>query len=126
MNRLREACDRWLDDARRKLASGRLTDADLDALGRILDDGPGAARQRLLYLHANGPSVHAKVIGMALHEPIEGWRELAGDRDDWPYNKVHDAILDGWQIIHFPQQLAPFDDREVDMVGYEFIAQKWA
>jgi hypothetical protein len=27
-------------------------------------------------------------------------------------------------VIHFPQQMAPFDDRELDYAGYEFILQK--
>ncbi|MAE64047.1 MAG: hypothetical protein CMJ18_07205 [Phycisphaeraceae bacterium] len=126
MNRLKQHCERWLETARRKLEAGGLGGADLDALGRILDDAPPGCRQRLLYLHANGPSLHAKIIGMALHEPVKGGRELAGQRDEWPYDTVHDAILDGWQIVHFPQQLAPFDDREVDMIGFEFIGQKWS
>ena len=37
---------------------------------------------------------------------------------------MHDAVLDGWQVVHFPQQLAPFDDREIDVLGYEFVLQK--
>ena len=32
--------------------------------------------------------------------------------------------LDGWQVIQFPNQLAPFDDREIDILGYEFILQQ--
>lgn len=82
-------------------------------------------KQRLLYLHATTPSIRSKVIGMALHEPIAGSiTELDPHPQTWPYNSVHDAILDQWRVIHFPNQLAPFDDREIDVLGYEFILEK--
>ena len=36
-------------------------------------------------------------------EPTEGYRaEIVAEREDWPYNSVHDALVDGWQIIQFP------------------------
>ena len=41
-----------------------------------------------------------------------------------PYLNVHDAIVDGWRVVHFPQQRAPFDDREIDVLGQEFILEK--
>jgi hypothetical protein len=88
---------------------------------------PGAKRlrQRLLYLHAATPSIRSRVIGMALHEPVPGSiTEITPEEPEWPYSTVHDAVLDGWQVIHFPQQLAPFDDREIDILGYEFVLQK--
>lgn len=82
-------------------------------------------RQRLLYLHAATPSIRSKVIGMALHEPVRGSiTELSGQPQAWPYATVHDAIIDEWQVIQFPVQLAPFDDREIDILGFEFILQK--
>jgi hypothetical protein len=82
-------------------------------------------RQRVLYLHAATPSIRSKVVGMALHEPVRGSiTELSGQPQDWPYATVHDAILDEWQVIQFPVQLAPFDDREIDILGFEFILQK--
>jgi hypothetical protein len=84
-----------------------------------------AIRQRLLYLHASTPSIRSRVIGMALHEPVPGSiTEITPEEPEWPYTTVHDAVLDGWQVIHFPQQLAPFDDREIDILGYEFVLQK--
>ena len=43
---------------------------------------------------------------------------------DPTYQTVHEAIMDGWEVIHFPDQQAPFDDREIDVLGYEFILQK--
>ncbi len=122
----------WLADARSKADAGTLGHDDLNKLAALLDEaaaaGNGAAgrRQRLLYLHASAPSMDGPVIGMAVHEPVAGGRELAGERRDWPYATVHDAVIDGCQVIHLPQQLAPFDDREIDIVGYEFVLQKWS
>jgi phytanoyl-CoA dioxygenase PhyH len=99
-----------------------------EALGIPLDgaiDHGKVTRQRLLYLHAATPSIRSRVIGMALHEPVAGSiTEISPDPQEWPYGTVHDAVLDGWQVIHFPQQLAPFDDREIDILGYEFVLQK--
>jgi ectoine hydroxylase-related dioxygenase (phytanoyl-CoA dioxygenase family) len=94
------------------------------ALG--IESGPRKVlRQRLLYLHAATPSIRSQVVGMALHEPVPGSRtEIDPAPREWPYATVHDAVLDGWQVIHFPQQLAPFDDREIDVLGYEFVLQK--
>ena len=40
------------------------------------------------------------------------------------YRTVHEAIVDGWQVVQFPHLQAPFDDRDLDVVGYEFIVQK--
>ena len=130
MRTLRQSCQAWLAGATTKVKAGTLGPSDLNALRKLLDDVfssecPDNLRQCLLYLHANEPSIHAKVVAMAEHEPKPHARDLVGQRADWPYATVHDAILDGWQVIHFPNQLAPFDDREVDIVGYEFICQKW-
>ncbi|MBI2192516.1 MAG: hypothetical protein HYU36_11085 [Planctomycetes bacterium] len=124
MTNVKESCRAWLDRARKKLAQGTFTEKDLEQLEGLLK-GLASTRQRLLYLHASEPCLHAPVIGMALHEPEPGATERLGERKKWPYATVHEAILDGWQVIHFPNQLAPFDDREVDILGFEFILQKW-
>ena len=88
-------------------------------------EGRKLTRQRLLYLHATTPSLRSQVIGMALHEPVRGSKtQITTEGQEWPYATVHDAVLDGWQVVHFPNQLAPFDDREIDILGYEFILQK--
>lgn len=95
------------------------------AFGVPVDGQRRVTRQRLLYLHAATPSIRSRVIGMALHEPVPGsMTELSAEAQVWPYGTVHDAVVDGWQVIHFPQQLAPFDDREIDVLGYEFVLQK--
>ncbi|MSS69993.1 MAG: hypothetical protein EXS64_00740 [Candidatus Latescibacteria bacterium] len=119
-----EQVEAWVARAQTKLQNGGLDAADLDELlqavrkGRIL-------RQRLLYLHAATPGIRSQVIGMALHEPTPGSvTQIEAEPQAWPYKTVHDAILDAWKVIHFPDQRTPFDDREIDLLGYEFILQK--
>jgi hypothetical protein len=82
-------------------------------------------RQRLLYLHARTPTVFSEVLALTQIEPVPGFSvEITAEEPDWPYNTVHEALVDGWQIVQFPHLQAPFDDRELDVVGYEFILQK--
>ena len=120
-----EAIDRWIDEARTKLENDGIQKGDLDRLRRIISSNRVHTRQWLLYLHAATPGIRSQVIGMALHEPIEGSvTEIVTEEQDWLYNTAHDAILDGWQVIHFPNQRTEFDDREIDILGYEFILQK--
>lgn len=65
------------------------------------------------------------MIGYTPIEPIEGYTvEIVAEEQEWPYRSVHDAIVDGWQVVQFPHLQAPFDDRDLDVVGYEFILQK--
>ena len=119
------AVESWTTAARAKLKNGKLSPSDLDELLTRVRAGGGTRLQRLLYLHAATPSIRSEVLAMAIHEPVAGSiTESRGTPQDWPYGTVHDAILDGWQIVHFPDQRAPFDDREIDLVGYEFILQK--
>jgi len=82
-------------------------------------------RQRLLYLHARTPSVLSDIVALTQIEPVPGFSvEISAEEVVWPYKTVHDAILDGWQIVQFPHLQAPYDDRDLDVVGYEFILQK--
>ena len=85
----------------------------------------GEPRQRLLYLHARTPNVFSDIVGLTQIEPYPGFRtEITAEQMVWPYKSVHDAVVDGWQIVQFPHHQAPFDDRDLDVVGYEFILQK--
>ena len=82
-------------------------------------------RQRLLYLHARTPNLFSEILGLTLIEPVEGYRaEITAEAQEWPYETVHDALVDGWQIVQFPHLQAPFDDKDLDVVGYEFILQR--
>lgn len=120
--------DAWIADAKARLARGELKPDDLDQVRRLAarSAAPGARlRQRLLYLHATSPSIGSGLVSAVIHEPIKGGMSIIDPAaPELPYRSVHDALLDGWQIVHFPQQHAPFDDREIDILGYEFILQK--
>ena len=116
----------WVDAARRKLQAGdNLCETDLE---RLLADARGSRcrkRQRLLYLHAVTPSIHANLAAAAIHEPVAGAvTEIDPQAPELPYRSVHDAIVEGWRVVHFPQQRAPFEDREIDLIGHEFILEK--
>lgn len=114
----------WVEGARVKVENGGVGKEDLDALLSAVS-GNQVTRQRLLYLHASSPSIRSSVLAMALHEPVPGSvTEIDPHGVDFPYNTVHDAILDGWQVVQFPDQRSPYNDVEVDMLGYEFILQK--
>jgi hypothetical protein len=114
----------WLVDARAAVDSNSFTSSHLDNLEQITNGA--TLKQRLLYLHAAGPGIQTPVIGYALHETTEGYTTGGIDplAPKSPYASVHDAILDGWRVIHFPQQNMPFEDREIDLIGYEFILEK--
>lgn len=122
MQPLHQVIALWLTNAETQVANGGVTLADLQQLRQLCQTAQ--PRQRLLYLHTRAPSIYAAVIGMAQHEPISGQKDTLRTRADWPYETVHEAIIDGWQVIHFPNLLAPYDDRELDYVGFEFILQK--
>ncbi len=82
-------------------------------------------RQRLLYLHARTPSVFSDILGYTQIEPTEGYQvEISGGEFEWAYATVHDALVDGWQIVQFPHLQSPFSDTDLDVIGYEFILQK--
>ncbi|MEE2657614.1 MAG: hypothetical protein VX733_03855 [Candidatus Latescibacterota bacterium] len=82
-------------------------------------------KQRLLYLHAATPNVFSTILGYTFIEPRPDARpEITATEQDWPYENVHEAIVDGWQVVQFPHLQAPFDDADLDVVGYEFILQK--
>ena len=90
-----------------------------------MSDASTSPRQRLLYLHARSPNVFSEILGLTLIEPVKGYKaEITATEPEWPYVTVHDAVVDGWQIMQFPHRQAPYDDRDIDVIGYEFILQK--
>ena len=119
---LQHAVINWLREVEGNMANSGVTGADLQRLQKIVQ--AATPRQRLLYLHTRTPSILAPVIGMAQHEPVAGQADVLRTRDEWHYETVHEALIDGWQVIHFPNLMAPYDDRELSYVGYEFILQK--
>ena len=122
MSSLQQAVTAWLQQAQGKVAQTGITAADLQQLQQLVQRA--APRQHILYLQTKTPAINAAVIGMALHKPLPGGCDTIHTRSDWPYATVHDAVVDGWQVIHFPNLMAPYDDRELNYVGYEFVLQK--
>ena len=123
MKTLNTQIKQWIHSAQKKIDNDSICQADLDYLSSILLSQH--IRQRILYIHAVTPSIRSQLIAMSLHEPIKDQiAEIDPDYREWPYRSVHDAVLDGWQIVQFPDQRANFDDREIDILGYEFILQK--
>ena len=115
----------WVTVARAKLQTGSLSEADLDQLLAGYGAARRRVRQRLLYLHADTPSIYANLVAAAIHEPVAGSiTEIDPLAAELPYRSVHDAIVEGWRVIHFPQQRAPFEDREIDLLGHEFILER--
>jgi hypothetical protein len=117
------------DEARAKLANGTLTEADLQSLQAAAVPSPGQGaprlRQRLMYLHAVTPSIYSGLCAQILHEPVPGYLATMDPMQKDPeYKSVHHALQDGWRVIHFPLQRAPFDDHEIDVLGYEFVLEK--
>ena len=113
------------DQAKADLAAGGLTASQLDTMLHAALTEPSTVRQRLLYIHAAQPSVRSPLIGAAIHEPVPGSvTQIDPLASELPYTSVFDAILDGWRVVQFPDQRAPFEDREIDIIGYEFILEK--
>ena len=110
--------------ARTELAAGKLSPTRIDELERATSQ-PCKLRQRLLYLHAAHPSVRSPIINASIHEPVKGSiTQIDPTADDLPYQTVHDAIVEGWRVVQFPDQRSPIEDREVDVLGYEFILEQ--
>lgn len=123
---LAQQVEAWVDKVRAKMKGGDIVESDLDELLQSAWASRKPTRQRLLYLYTHLPSIRSgRVISMALHEPVTGSiTEITTTPQEWPYGTVHAAIVDGWRVIHFPDQRAPFDDHEIDILGFEFILQK--
>src|SRR5688500_15671595 len=100
---------KMFDQAKSDLALGALTESHLNELLHAALAGAGKVRQRLLYIHAAQPSVRSPLVGSALHEPVPGSiTQIDPLAEELPYANVFDAILDGWRVVQFPDQRAPF------------------
>ena len=107
-----------------KLKQGRLSPTDLKQALRELKKQPAESVQRLLYLQTHTTDLESPVIGMAL---VEGAQVFDGpdDPDDWPYQTVLEAMLDGWRIVKFPETaLIMAGEEEAYGLGCEFILEK--
>ena len=118
MSQLKEQLEQCLD----KFRAGTLTEGDLQ---QALENIDAAAKpQRLLYLQATNTSVTSSVEGMSIVDG-DGVHNGPDEPDDWPYQTVHEAMLDGWRIVKFPEMtLMLVGENETYGLGCEFILEK--
>lgn len=105
-----------------QLHQGELTEASLRGAFDEWRAGK-KTRQNILYLLANSTSLQSTVQSMTLYEngvlsdgPI--------DPAEWPYQKISDAVDDGWRIVQFPSPPPLFLDQKQRFVPCEFILEK--
>ena len=81
-----------------------------------------ALKQRLLYISTETTHPQSGVLSVAFYEPVRGAiTEIDPRITDLAYQSVHEAIIDGWRIIHFPDQRG---SEALDLIGYQFILEK--
>ena len=115
-----------LEECLGKFRAGTLTEGDLQrALEDLIDALNAAAKpQRLLYLQAANTSVTSSVEGMSIVDG-DGVHNGPDEPENWPYQTVHEAMLDGWRIVKFPEMtLMLVGENETHGLGCEFILEK--
>ena len=118
MIQVKEQLEQCLD----KFRAGTLTEQDLRQALENIDTV--AKPQRLLYLQATNTSVTSSVEGMSIVDG-DGVHNGPDEPEDWPYQTVHEAILDGWRIVKFPEMtLMLVGENETYGLGCEFILEK--
>jgi len=119
---VKEQLEQFLD----KFRAGTLTEGDLQgALENVNSELEAATKpQRLLYLQATNTSVTSAVEGMSIVDG-DGVHNGPDEPDDWPYQTVHEAMLDGWRIVKFPEMtLMLVGENETYGLGCEFILER--
>jgi hypothetical protein len=66
------------------------------------------------------------VIGLTLFAPGQPHDQASLEPGELPYQRVMDAVEDGWRIIQFPVPPTDFSDDRVDYLGFEFVLEKWS
>ena len=118
MIQVKEQLEQCLD----KFRAGTLTEGDLQQALENIDTV--AKPQRLLYLQATNTSVTSSVEGMSIVDG-DGVHNGPDEPEDWPYQTVHEAMLDGWRIVKFPEMtLMLVGENETYGLGCEFILER--
>ena len=80
------------------------------------------SKQRLLYISSETTPPASRVLSMAIYEPTIGSITQIDPKNSIPiYESVHEAQIDGWRVIHFPDQKTA---ESFDVIGYQFILEK--
>lgn len=113
-----------LEQCLSRFRAGTLTEQDLESALKSLDEPTVLKRQRLLYLQASNTSVTSPIEGMSIVDN-DGVHDGPDNPVDWPYQTVHEAMQDGWRIVHFPEMtLMLVGEEETHGLGCEFILEK--
>ena len=82
-------------------------------------------KQRILYLSAESTDPKSPTLSQALHEPLnDDIVEIDPTSEGLDYKTVHEAVVDGWRIVHFPDQRSSNPNSEEEIIGFQFILEK--
>ena len=51
--------------------------------------------------------------------------EVSDSPEDWPYQRVGDAVRDGWRIIKFPDITLLLNEERIYGLDCEYILERW-
>ena len=81
-----------------------------------------STKQRLLYISSETTHLQSQALSIAFYEPVSGFiAEIDPTIEIFQYQSVHDALVDGWRVVHFPDQRG---SDAMDLIGYQFILEK--
>ena len=81
-----------------------------------------STKQRLLYISSETTHLQSQALSIAFYEPVSGFiAEIDPTIEIFQYESVHDALVDGWRVVHFPDQRG---SDAMDLIGYQFILEK--
>ena len=55
---------------------------------------------------------------------MESIAEIDPTFEELDYQSVHEAICDGWRVVHFPDQRGTLSDSAAEVLGFQFILEK--
>ncbi|MDA0838961.1 MAG: hypothetical protein O2857_14365 [Planctomycetota bacterium] len=113
-----EAVTDWLDNVDETASAEAIQQL------RQIVERPYQNRQRLMYMHLTSLSPTSTCISWTIFEPDGKHRPAISADAEIPYQNVVEALADGWLVLQAPDPRLPFDDHELDILGYQFILQK--
>lgn len=121
-----EQVKRKLEECLAKFREDKLTEQDLlQAIENVESTNrKEKPAQRLLYLQAENTKLTSIVEGMSFVDE-NGVHDGPDNPEDWPYQTVHEAMLDGWRVLKFPEMAMMMVGEQTTFgVGCEFILEK--
>jgi len=83
-------------------------------------------RQKVLVLYLSNSALDSRVKGWSMYDGTGQTNPTTGDSDVPPYRTGLEALLDGWQVVQFPQLIPPYPNMEytTSFQKYEFIFEQ--